>query len=244
MPILASVGGWLAKNALGLLGAGGAIMQNRGASHQAQRAMDFSERMSSTAAQRAVKDYAAAGLNPALAYDRPASSPGGSVAPVENAVSSGLSAKQAMANIELTKAQAQKVQAEKMLVDSEIDIRQVTEGDEPTWRAEQIAKRRAALRDIEHRGRLQPSDERLRALQVLLMKAGLRGADFRAETFSDMDAVRDFIRNGLSSAGSAAEAFGAWKNAAKSRLAGYEYGNRAYDAARAVKKRKPQGGGW
>jgi len=243
--------GWLWPAISAATSAVGSIFGNRSSAKEAQRNREFQERMSNTAAQRSVKDYAAANLNPALAYDRPASSPGGSMAsqddPLAGAVSSALSAKQLQANIELTKAQTGKVLAEKGIAESDLGVRQQTQGDEPTYHEAAIQERIARLRDLAHTGRLQPHDERLRALAVVMQKALLRGVSFRAETFGDIDAVRDFVRKGLSSAGDAAAAFKAWMASGESAVRGLGMRDAAAAAAnkRALeRKRKPKGGGW
>lgn len=72
----------------GLFGQG---LQNRANVRMAREQMRFQERMSNTAVRRAVQDYIAAGLNPALAYERGASSPAGSIAAIGNTLQAGIS---------------------------------------------------------------------------------------------------------------------------------------------------------
>jgi len=160
-------------------------------------------------------------LNPALAYERTASTPGGSVAPVEDVgakvVSSALAASQMKANVELTKAQTEKVQAESAMLAHDVSLRSVTAGNEPSWRDEQIAARVARLRDLAHQGALQPHDERLRALAVLMQRELLKRTSTIGETFEDADrardALREYMRSGFSSASDARKALDAWAEA-------------------------------
>lgn len=67
----------------------GAEEMNEGNIEQAQKQMDFQERMSNTSYQRGTKDMLAAGINPMMAYSQGgASTPTGAAANLENTMES------------------------------------------------------------------------------------------------------------------------------------------------------------
>jgi len=94
----------------GVVSAFGASKQNKANMAMAQRQMDFQERMSSTAYQRATADMRKAGINPMLAYTQGgASTPSGAQAHMQNVaqagVSSALEATKNSLELQLLKAQ-------------------------------------------------------------------------------------------------------------------------------------------
>lgn len=108
-------GGWIGAAIGAAAGLLGGAAQNKSAKQQSAKQMAFQERMSNTAYQRSAKDLEKAGLNRILALGNPASTPGGSQAPIGNLANSAMSAAQAATNVQnvsaqtkLTKAQTQK----------------------------------------------------------------------------------------------------------------------------------------
>ncbi len=103
----------------GSLSLKGGRERNAAASAQAQRQMDFQERMSSTAHQREIADLRKAGLNPILSGTGGAgsSSPGGAQASVQDvltpAVNSALSARRMTQEIKNLEASRQLTMAQK-----------------------------------------------------------------------------------------------------------------------------------
>lgn len=91
----------------------GVSAQNWANAMQAEKAMAFEERMSSSAYQRAMADMKAAGLNPMLAASKGgASTPSGQQARMENVQAQALNSAMIASQIAVNKAQAAKTTAE------------------------------------------------------------------------------------------------------------------------------------
>jgi hypothetical protein len=160
-----------------VLSTAGGLYTNRQQVREARRQEAFQERMSNTAAQRAVKDYEAAGLNPALAYDRGASTPGGSSAVIGNALEQGISS-----------ARAARLQSETLKnMQQQNSLMQMQKAEIVARKGEAEARNRLLIEQQytekqrrEFESALQPSRVAMAALEVLYQRSINASADVQA----------------------------------------------------------------
>lgn len=192
----------LAPVAMGLLSTGGQVQTNKANAKEARQNREFQERMSNTSAQRAVEDYKKAGLNPALAYDRGASTPGGAQASLGDPVNSGISSAQS------ARALSQQLQIAKRQSDADYHLK--------TWQAKQaqqnvaVGEQQAKLLDVqsaetlratEFNRALEPALQRLQNAEAILRESAVPGAVNTA----NFERMMQTLRPGLSSAKTVAE---------------------------------------
>lgn len=203
---------------LGGLSTLGGLFTNSSNAREARKNREFQERMSSTAAQRAVQDYKKAGLNPALAYGHTASSPGGAQAQmgdvIEKGVNSGMSARARLQEFKILEANTTKAEhdaetAASLRKTAEIQARlaQNTEQEEFLTRVARLRQERAMM----------PDQLKKNELERILLQNNVPRSALQSTLFGGAKSFVDWVSRSISgSAADAAEAAGAWSSAARS----------------------------
>lgn len=170
---------WAGAALTGLLGAAGTVYTNWQHRKEARRQEQFQERMSGSAAQRSVQDYRRAGLNPALAYDRSASTPSGAAATIGDVGAAGIASAQ---NARMVKAQLDNMYETQKLTRAQTQVNQIEA-------ANKLVEGEQMRQSLLFQGQNQPHDLRRRAHEATiagLLVPGHRGTASMEEWLQSM----------------------------------------------------------
>lgn len=195
---------WLAPVIAGAASLVGGLLSNKQNQREAQKQMDFQERMSSTSAQRAVDDYTKAGLNPGLAYERGASSPGGAQAQIGDVISAAATNARGARDKQIEQKLARDMaESQYMLMREQAGAAASQNAANVALAEKTRAETAATTQQLHFNERLQPSllkraeyDNRQAAANARLTEYGLPGARNAAQFEEWMSGPSNVIRAG------------------------------------------------
>lgn len=187
---------------LGALSTAGTIWSTQQNRKEAEKSREYQERLSSTAAERSKADYTRAGLNPALAYERTASSPSSPTTNIENPFTQGIASAQA------ARAQKQAMEIAQAQSDADLTLKRHQAGaagaaDRAAMAQAELSHQQtlAARQQLEFNRISQPAALRLANAEARLRELAIPAA----KNTADFESMLGTARPGMASAKTLAE---------------------------------------